>query len=68
MDSMPVEQKVFNELVDTLATLRVNKPEQRSESARSWAVAITEMEKVVAYFKVYVLEFGVGTQRDHDNG
>lgn len=50
------EQAVLEELKDVLALLRDGKPEQRSEYSRHWAVAITEMEKVVAYFKVYVVD------------
>ncbi len=38
----------------TLQRLRDAKPEERSELARRYAVTITEFEKVVAYFRVYV--------------
>lgn len=38
-----------------LHILRSNKPEERGELARRYAVTITEMEKVYAYFVIYVL-------------
>jgi hypothetical protein len=34
--------------------LKRNKPDERSEAARHWAVCITEMEKVVAYFDKFI--------------
>lgn len=46
--------KELNDLVAALETLRNGKPEERSEKARRYAVAITELEKVIAYFKVYI--------------
>lgn len=42
-------------LEDTLAYLRAGKPSERSELTRRYAVSITELEKAVAYFKVYVV-------------
>jgi hypothetical protein len=36
--------------------LRHIKPQERSELARHYAVTITELEKVLAYFKVYIVE------------
>ena len=39
-----------------LEQMRRAKPTDRSEKARRYAVAITEMEKVVAYFKTYVID------------
>ena len=58
MESESSEQGMLRNLMESLALLRVHKPEQRSETARAWAVSITEMEKVVAYFKVYVVDAG----------
>lgn len=46
--------KELNDLEAALETLRLAKPEERSEKARRYAVAITELEKVIAYFKVYI--------------
>jgi hypothetical protein len=42
-------------LQEALDALRENKPEERSEEARRYAVTITEMEKVLAYFAVFVV-------------
>lgn len=50
------DQKVLGLLQSTLKILRDHKPSERSETARRYAVTITEMEKVVAYFKTYVVE------------
>lgn len=44
------------ELERDLARMRNDKPTDRSERARCWAIAITEMEKLVAFFKVYVVK------------
>jgi len=41
---------------DTLKQLRNAKPDERSEKARRYAVTITEMEKVYAYFKTFVID------------
>ena len=43
-------------LQDTLMMLRDAKPEERSELARRYAVTITELEKVLSYFIVYVVD------------
>lgn len=50
------DARVANTLASALYTLRANKPSERSEKARRYAVTITEMEKVLAYFKVFALE------------
>jgi hypothetical protein len=39
---------------EALAAMKAEKPEERSDRARAYAVAITELEKVIAYFKVYI--------------
>lgn len=41
-------------LEDALEALHKAKPEERSEKARRIQVTITELEKVIAYFKVFV--------------
>ena len=46
--------KSLNDLEAALETLRNAKPEERSEKARRYAVSITELEKVIAYFKIYI--------------
>lgn len=43
-------------LMDALAKLREAKPSERSEKSERYAVTITEMEKVVAYFKTWVVD------------
>jgi hypothetical protein len=40
-------------MYDTLVELRDNKPNDRSELDRRYAVTITEMEKVYAYFLTF---------------
>jgi hypothetical protein len=49
-------QYVLQYLSDTLARMRQAKPEERSELARRYAISITELEKVLAYFKTYVVD------------
>jgi hypothetical protein len=46
---------VLGSLHAALSHLRVNKPGDRSELDRVYAVAITDLEKVVAYFQVYAV-------------
>jgi dTDP-D-glucose 4,6-dehydratase len=41
-------------LEQALETLSKAKPNDRSEKDRRYAVTITELEKVIAWFKVYV--------------
>lgn len=43
---------------DLLRKLRDAKPEERNELARRYAVTITEAEKLLAYFWVYVMNEG----------
>jgi len=50
------EERCLEILKEALRAMREAKPEGRSELARCYAVSITEMEKVVAYFKMFVLE------------
>ncbi len=50
------EKVVLDWLTDSLRVLRINKPNERGERARRYAVTITEMEKVIGYFKTYVFE------------
>ncbi len=44
-----------NSLALSLKILREAKPNDRSEKDRRYAVAITELEKVYAYFNTYVI-------------
>lgn len=50
------EKYLLNRFEELLQNLRDAKPEERSEKARRYAVTITEFEKVMAYFLVYILE------------
>jgi len=43
-------------LKDTLLKLREAKPIKRGERSRRYAIVITEMEKVYAYFKTFVVD------------
>lgn len=40
-----------------LESLQRGKPDDRSELTRRYAVTITEMEKVFAYFKTFVFDY-----------
>ncbi len=48
------KEDVLSSLKTTLSTLRAVKPEDRSGLARRYAVTITELEKVFAYFHTYI--------------
>ena len=50
--------EVLNGLEASLRFLRSAKPDERSELARRYAVAITEYEKSLAFFKFYVVDQG----------
>lgn len=52
-----------NELVTLLNKMRETRPQERSELSRRYAVAITELEKVQAYFEVYVANYEKETAR-----
>lgn len=43
-------------LLHALETLRESKPEERSEKARRYAVTITELEKVYAYYVIFIMD------------
>lgn len=50
------ERTAYFVLTAALGRLKESKPNDRSDADRRWAVTITEMEKVVAYFNTWVLE------------
>ncbi len=50
------DDAVENSLLVALKSLRANKPSERCEKARRYAVTITEMEKAYSYFKLYVVD------------
>ena len=49
------QEEVFQKMKDTLEALRALKPEDRSEKARRIQITITEYEKMIAYYKTFVL-------------
>jgi hypothetical protein len=51
---LPTENPIRTAMAHTLALLRAAKGEERSEMARRLAITITEMEKVYAYYIVYI--------------
>ena len=58
MDTQPYQNNINEDhslaaLLSALQTLRDNKPTERSELARVYAVTITEVEKAAAYFEKY---------------
>lgn len=55
-EKMPPIKSPQSLMNDTLNSLRIHKPNDRGELDRRFAVTITEMEKVAAYFKTYVLD------------
>lgn len=50
----PTSLDVIQALASALKTLRASKPEDRTERDRRYAVTITDLEKVIAYFMTYV--------------
>ncbi len=48
--------RIYLVLTGALVTLRDAKPNDRSEMDRRWAITITEMEKVVAYYNSWILD------------
>lgn len=54
MENMDAESLSY--LVRTLAILRENKPNDRSDRDRIYAIVITDMEKTIAYFKHMVMD------------
>lgn len=56
MNQEQLNHNCIDSLLDTLQKLRDAKPDERTELARRYAVTITEMEKVYAYFLAWVIE------------
>jgi predicted Mrr-cat superfamily restriction endonuclease len=50
------EVALYMEMQALLTRMREARPTERTETARRWAVSITEMEKATAYFYAYVVE------------
>ena len=45
-------------LEDALEALKQEKPEERGELARHYAIAITELEKTIAYYRTFIAAGG----------
>ena len=56
MNNESQEVTLYREMQALLDRMREARPSERSETARRWAVAITEFEKATAYFYAYVVE------------
>jgi hypothetical protein len=50
------DNETWSALLFAYRKLKASKPEERSEKARHYAVAVTEMEKAMAYFYMMVLQ------------
>ena len=48
--------QILNAMEQLLDELRDARPEERSEISRAYAVAITDLEKVFAYFQTFVVD------------
>lgn len=61
------DRNVLFRLQEVITFMRACKPEERSgktteewsEKVRRYTISITEMEKVIAYFKTYVIDRGI---------
>jgi len=51
---MGSESKALEHLKAALEAMQAAKPAERSELARRYAVTITELEKVIAYYVLFV--------------
>lgn len=53
-ESKETAQNMLVALEATYNLMRASKPNDRSEQDRCWAIAVTDMQKLVAFFKVWV--------------
>ena len=53
-----LDSTCYEAIKSTLYKLRAAKPQERRKKARRYAVVITDMEKVLAYFGEYVMNDG----------
>ncbi len=49
------DQEVLKKLWEALDALKANKPNDRSELDRRYAVAITDQERVIAWFAAFIV-------------
>ena len=52
-----MHREPFSQMQLLLDSLTAEKPNDRSELDRRYAVTITEIEKIIAYFKTYVVDY-----------
>ena len=52
-----IDKVILNEMIHVLSSLRTNKPGRDATVARQWAITITELEKGVAYYKMFVVDY-----------
>jgi len=57
-----IDKRCLEQVKQALRSMRASKPDERSEKARRYAVSITEMEKVLAYFRMYVVDNGASEE------
>lgn len=50
------EHGIYELMNDILSMLREVKPDNRSDLDRRYAITITDMEKVMMYFKMFVID------------
>jgi hypothetical protein len=48
------KQEISSAFESLLNRLKTSKPDDRSEEDRCWAVTITDLEKVIAYYEYWV--------------
>jgi hypothetical protein len=51
--------ETLTDLKEALKSLKANKPNDRSERDRYTAIAITDLEKLIAFYEKYCLEVDV---------
>lgn len=55
-DEESTESKIWTDMMNLWQKLEQAKPNERSELARRYAVAITEYQKVIGYFYTFVMQ------------
>lgn len=53
-----------NDLMEVLQTVKDNKPNDRSEEDRYWAIVVTDLEKLAAFFRIYILPYNEEVTND----
>lgn len=55
-EEQSVEEKIWSQMMDLWQALDTAKPQDRNESARRYAVTVTEFQKVMGYFYTFVMQ------------